>query len=99
METSRFHCPRSKGPIVEPKKKLHNKRPYRAVLMEQLFPKFFLSFSATSFSPQQATVEWARYKERDARFGAGLENSFSSFDQTSLCIKTSVVRESGQAAE
>ena len=44
-------------------------------------------------------VEWARYKERDARFGAGLENSFSSFDQTSLCIKTSVVRERGQAAE
>ena len=44
-------------------------------------------------------AEWARYKERDARFGAGLENSFSSFDRTSLCIKTSVVRERGQAAE
>ena len=46
-----------------------------------------------------SSVEWARYKERDARFGAGLENSFSSFDQTSLCIKPSVVRERGQAAE
>ena len=25
------------------------------------------------------TVEWPRYKERDARFAAGLEDSFSSF--------------------
>ena len=29
----------------------------------------------------------------DAGFDAGLEGSFSSFGQTSLCIKTSVVRE------
>ena len=30
------------------------------------------------------SVVWARYKERDARFAAGLESSFSSFGETSL---------------
>ena len=34
------------------------------------------------------SVEWPRYKERDARFGAGLEGSFSSFGETSLVVLT-----------
>ena len=29
--------------------------------------------------PSTPSVEWPRYKERDARFAAGLESSFSSF--------------------
>ena len=30
------------------------------------------------------SVEWPRYKERDARFAAGLEDSFSSFGEAFL---------------
>ena len=37
---------------------------------------------------QEVTVVWARYKERDARLGAGLESSFSSFGETSLVVLT-----------
>ena len=33
-------------------------------------------------------VVWARYKERDARFAAGLESSFSPFGETSLVVLT-----------
>ena len=37
---------------------------------------------------QQCHVEWPRCIERDARFGAGLEGSFSSFGETSLVVLT-----------
>ena len=33
-------------------------------------------------------VEWPRYKKSDAMFGAGLETSFSSFEETSLVVLT-----------
>ena len=35
-----------------------------------------------------ASVEWPRYIERDARFVAGLEGSFSSSGETSLVVLT-----------
>ena len=41
--------------------------------------------------PREGTkpcVVWSRYKERDARFAAGLESSFSSFGETSLVVLT-----------
>ena len=46
-------------------------------------------------------VVWARYKERDARFGAGLESSFSSFVETSLVVLTHRCQmlNGGEAAE
>ena len=41
------------------------------------------------------------YKERDARFGAGLESSFSSFGETSLVVLTHRCQmlNGGEAAE
>ena len=46
-------------------------------------------------------VVWARYKKRDARFGAGLESSFSSFGETSLLVLTHRCQmlNGGEAAE
>ena len=46
-------------------------------------------------------VVWPRYKERDARFGAGLESSFSSFGETSLVVLTHRCQmlNGGEAAE
>ena len=46
-------------------------------------------------------VEWPRYKEKDARFGAGLEGSFSSFGETSLVVLTHRCQmgNGGEAAE
>ena len=50
---------------------------------------------------QEVTVVWARYKERDARFAAGLESSFSSFGETSLVVLTHRCQmlNGGEAAE
>ena len=47
------------------------------------------------------SVEWPSYKERDARFGAGLESSFSSFGETSLVVLTHRCQmgNGGEAAE
>ena len=39
-------------------------------------------------SPFQVGVVWPRCIERDARFAAGLESSFSSFGETSLVVLT-----------
>ena len=46
-------------------------------------------------------VEWPRYKKSDARFGAGLESSFSSFGETSLVVLTQRCQmgNGGEAAE
>ena len=40
------------------------------------------------FLPTTPCVVWSRYKERDARFAAGLESSFSPFGETSLVVLT-----------
>ena len=42
----------------------------------------------SSVLPTTPSVVWPSYKERDARFAAGLESSFSSFGETSLVVLT-----------
>ena len=48
-----------------------------------------------------SSVVWPRYIEKDARFGAGLESSFSSFGETSLVVLTHRCQmgNGGEAAE
>ena len=55
----------------------------------------------SSISTQQQHVVWPRCMERDARFGAGLESSFSSFGETSLVVLTHRCQmgNGGEAAE
>ena len=62
---------------------------------EKVALKVQLSLRSTS------SVELPRYKERDARFGAGLESSFSSFGETSLLVLTHRCQmlNGGEAAE
>ena len=59
-----------------------------------LIPRLFQGTFTCSYD------EWPRYKG-DARFGAGLEGSFSSFGETSLVVLTlrCQIGNGGEAAE